>query len=895
MSSADLKITGKLKAKLMINGKESPIGVNADEVRLEFITQGVECVKSITYAVYEKEQPVHPVFYAESESYPVYVKRGVLRDCTEYRCVADIHLEDDRTITASTDFETGLSAEHFSAEWIENPMLEDYVSEFKQEFEITERIDKGRLYIVGLGFYQSELNGKRTDDEFYKPLLTDFDIRTGLQNAEYDEDAFQNGDKTICYDTCDITDMLQPGKNSLSVLLGPGWYCNTDKTVTDPSYSFGTPKLIFEIHLYSDGKRRIIKSGQDCLVHNTVVKSQLYNGDFVDFTGTPTEFQAATVCEPPKGRLVPSETAFDRIQEMLEPRNVKCYNEVQEYTLGGDGSPLKTECNRRILEYDFGKIHTGGLHLVLKGKRGSRITLRFYETKTDGILNALTSSCGLYDRSLRKYIGAIAQRSEYILSGQEDEIYPLFHWDCYRYVTIESSEEMPDIRYIKSLFICSDVKKDGGFGCSEYFFNKLYKAFVLTQKDNMHCGVPSDCPHREKLPYTGDGNLAMEATLYCFDGDAFYRKWLKDIIAAQREDGWVPYTAPYIAGGGGAWWSNALPGVTLKLYRYTGDKEILRNALPSILRLLDFYNQSHEGDYIMTKGAISWFLGEWYTPDYTKVCVPYMNTLAHYTALCQTIEMCDELGEKDIKEQLLHIKERVKQAVNGTFFDDKECNYCQGVQGENIMPLINGIVPESAKESLWNKVTEHYRRHLRFDTGIVLTPVLLDALMERGERELAYDILTGKGIPSYSDMLRGATTLREHFRPRTCNADGTEGSYVSQCHPMFGSVIPWVIKHIAGLDLSELYARKITIAPKYTDKVKHAYAYKNTRYGKVSVRYRAQDTFEMKVTVPYGCTADVILPETLMRNTVCICQNTGQELECKTTLTGGVYTIKTRN
>ena len=312
-----------LKAKIIVNGQDTPIGINTREVRLEIVTQGVAHIESVMYSVYAKEYPKTSVFDACSESCFVYIENGVLEDCTAYRCVAEIHLHDGKMLTACTHFETGLSDENFSAEWIENPILEDYVSEFEQEFEITEKIDKGRLYIVGLGFYQSELNGTRTDEDFYKPLLTDFDVRTGLNNVDYDEDGFKDGDKTICYDTCDITDMLKQGKNRLSVLVGPGWYCNTDKTVTDPSYSFGTPKLVYEIHLYSKGKRRIITSGSDCKVRNTNLKSQLYNGDFVDFTARSTEYVSAKVCEAPKGRLLPSETSFDRIQEELVPRRTR--------------------------------------------------------------------------------------------------------------------------------------------------------------------------------------------------------------------------------------------------------------------------------------------------------------------------------------------------------------------------------------------------------------------------------------------------------------------------------------------------------------------------------------------------------------------------------------------
>ena len=56
--------------------------------------------------------------------------------------------------------------------------------------------------------------------------------------------------------------------------------------------------------------------------------------------------------------------------------------------------------------------------------------------------------------------------------------------------------------------------------------------------------------------------------------------------------------------------------------------------------------------------------------------------------------------------------------MNRTFFDEKMLDYCQGVQGENILPAINGIVPENIREALWSKVVEHYKITPQFDTGI---------------------------------------------------------------------------------------------------------------------------------------------------------------------------------
>lgn len=43
--------------------------------------------------------------------------------------------------------------------------------------------------------------------------------------------------------------------------------------------------------------------------------------------------------------------------------------------------------------------------------------------------------------------------------------------------------------------------------------------FIL--KNNMHGSISSDCPHRERLAYTGDGQVLVESMLYAFDCTRF--------------------------------------------------------------------------------------------------------------------------------------------------------------------------------------------------------------------------------------------------------------------------------------------------------------------------------------------------------------------------------------
>ena len=702
---------------------------------------------------------------------------------------------------------------------------------------------KARLYIVGLGYYQSQINGVKTDEYFFKPLLTDFDYRLNINNVDYDEQNFYNDKKSITYDTFDVLDKLQVGKNNLNVLLGTGWYCNDDKAFVDPCDKFGTPKLFFELHLFFDDHKEVIKCDQTVLVRNTARISQLFLGDRDDFTANENKFENARVCNSPSGKLVFPNCNHDSIIEQIEPKT---------QTISKD-----------LIEYDFGINHSGSIFLKVKGEKGKKLKINYYEVKTDGKLNPHTSEWVAYDVTGKEPVAVDVwyQKDEYVLSGELDTIYPLFHFNCYRYVTLEYDGVL-DVQSVSSLFISTQMEKDSDFSCSDEFINKFYNAFIITQRDNMHSGVPSDCPHREKLPYTGDGDLAQESTLYSFKSQQFYKKWLKDVLDSQGNNGWVPYSAPNIGGAGGYWWSNVVASLPLKLYSFCGDKDVLEKSFNAVIKYIDFCNTAHNGDYVIRKSFIRWYLGEWVNPEPTEINVDYMNTLAFYNAVDNACKICDIINKPKEKERLVLLKENIKNAVNKNFFDNDTMHYAGGAQCADLLPLTYGFLSENY-DAVKQNLVNYYKNSGTLDTGIVLTPKLLDALAEWGETDLCYQLFTTDKKPSFRKMLEDETTLCESWNkvwPGIDKITDQIGVQVSHCHTMFGSVVSWMYKYIAGMDLTNLCDRKITVHPRFIKQIPSANAFKNTEYGKIVVCYsKEKDGIRLHLDVPYGLSCQVIL------------------------------------
>lgn len=89
------------------------------------------------------------------------------------------------------------------------------------------------------------------------------------------------------------------------------------------------------------------------------------------------------------------------------------------------------------------------------------------------------------------------------------------------------------------------------FTCSNKTLKWLYEAYVRTQLGNMQTGVPTDCPHRERLGYTGDGQITSEAAMLLLESKYFYEKWIYDLCDCQDiNTGHIQHTAPFMGGGG---------------------------------------------------------------------------------------------------------------------------------------------------------------------------------------------------------------------------------------------------------------------------------------------------------------------------------------------------------
>ena len=144
-------------------------------------------------------------------------------------------------------------------------------------------------------------------------------------------------------------------------------------------------------------------------------------------------------------------------------------------------------------------------------------------------------------------------------------------------------------------------------------------------------------------------------------------------------------------------------------------------------------------------------------------------------------------------------------------------------------------------------------------TGFLATPYLLPVLADTGHLDVAYELLLQDSEPSWLVMVdRGATTVWERW-----NGVSAEGvPHESLNHYSKGAVISFLHRYTAGIELLEPAYRRFRVRPRPGGGLTSAEAAHESPYGRIESAWRLDgDAFELRVVVPAGTEAEVVLPD----------------------------------
>ncbi len=740
-----------------------------------------------------------------------------------------------------------LDDKDWHGEWIAAP--ENISSPLlRKEFSLSAKpVKRARVYVSGLGYSELYFNGIKCGDRVLDPAWTDYDKRE-MRDMLYPY--ADKGNKRVSYVTHDVTSLLLPGENAIGVMLGNGMHNQRSRDVEGKMW-YGRPRMLLELRLdYVDGTHDMVKSDSEWMcsegpvLFNNVFVGEIYDSRFEkegwSLTGYDySSWGSVEIAVRPTGKLVTQTCPPDRVIKTVPPVR------------------MWTSCENKFI-FDFGRGFSGWVRIhVPCGSAGDEIEMCFSEELLkDGELD-FKSAGG------EKQI----QRDVFILSGRGEETYePRFVWHEFRYVEIKGWPGKMDLSMIDGREVHCDVERTGSFTCSEPLFEKINELFVATQLYNMHGGVPSDCPHRERLGYTGDGQLTAAASCWNLWMPQFYTKWVADISDSQNaETGFVPHTAPFYGGGGGPGWGSACVILPLVMQDMYADSRIVEQMYSCMEKWVKYLDGKTDGtDIIIEEEQGSWCLGDWSLPADMEVLMrenilppPLVNTF--FYGLCARLfgKMAHRLGKEEHAERYNSKAAKIAESFHRKFFDNERGTYLRGNYGTSAFALLLGAVPQSEKARVVDNLVQHILTDCdgHLDTGIIGTPVLLEALAQEGRFDVAYKILSKTSYPSFGFMLAsGATTMWENWKYEN-------GSH---CHPMYGSVSDWFYRYVVGIrqDPDSSGFSRMTIEPWRGPEITHASAKILTVRGQLEVRWeKSKMLSRVEVDIPVGCSVRVIVPK----------------------------------
>ena len=752
-------------------------------------------------------------------------------------------------------FHTGILDEtEWEAEWITTrEEIIDASPLMRKEFPVDRRIEEAYVFVTARGFYELYLNGEKVGDHVLDPAITDYR-------------------ETILYSTFDVTNLLKRGNNVAGAVIGNGAW-NLRRTEGRYSWgsggqSFGNPGFLMQLMItYSDGSKSIIVTDNTWKYSGgPVTFNNLYGGEDYDARKETdgwslagfddTGWKPVTVATEPAGRLKSLMMPPLRVTKTIQP--------VKEL----NPSP-------GVYLFDLGQNIAGWWRIELKGAPGQVIRVRADETLNDTVpgyrevIFPKPMEEGDKLSTNARYHTTIW--TDYTLKGNVSEVYePRFFYTGFRYIEVTTSDQK-DLEHLKveGRVVRTAVERNGTFESSDSLLNQIHRAGLWSQKGNFH-SYPTDCPQREKGAYLGDGQVMVEASMHDFHMAPFYTKWVNDMRDAKEESGRIPNTAPVLVGGmgGGIAWGSAYILIPWWMHNYYQDTRILAEHYPTMKEYLDFLKflatteTSPEEPYIIDANFYGyWYsLGEWVSPG-RRDCPNHsvVHTFYYYYNSLLLSKIAEVLGYSDDSDYFQALSDTIKQEFNRKFFNPETSLYGteEAYQTYQLLALAGDVVPDEFRESVFNTIVEDIeQRGGHLNTGIIGTKYLWPVLVQNGRDDLAFLLATQTTYPGYGYWIENnMTTLAEQW-------DGSN----SKNHHMFGSVVEYFFKHLAGIQsptdgcTSKGY-QDIYIKPYVPAGLNYVNASYETVTGEIFSGWNKEsNSFTHIIEIPANTTATVALP-----------------------------------
>lgn len=747
---------------------------------------------------------------------------------------------------SSSWFELGLLEQtDWTAKWISGNYkpkknVRYPVDCFHKIFATEKKIQSARLYASAKGLYDVAINGKRIEDFILAPGMTDYH-------------------KRIQYQSYDVTDLLSK-ENVVQLRLADGWYRGSSAAYGVTNVYGTQTSVIAQLEItFTDSSSQTVCTDETWEWSNDgpIRFADLKDGEVYNAQMVPS-FAGKAITVPNDVPLVASNNVpvreMERFTPKLLPENILDFGQnlagYLEFTVEGKPEQTMILTCGEILDED-GNLDLSNIQeqRPIKGWNQMGLVAKLLTGKTNG-----------------ESVGTPLQEIRFTCSGGLDHYKTSFAVFGFRYVHVDCDFPI-DPKQFAAIAVYSAMEQTGSFTCSNKLVNRLVENTRWSMKGN-YLDIPTDCPTRERLGWTGDAQIFFATGAYLMDTAAFFRKWMRDMEDAQYADGVLPAVLPYQGvemmyktTGASVGWADAVYLIPYRYFKRFGDKSVLEECWPMMEKyaafLIDHLGMTDKkaaqanpyDSYTYEKGM---HLGEWLEPEEFQEKItagkqpkhPEEATAYLHLAMRTMAEIADILGKPADKYR--EIAQGSQKAYTHLFGDTLDTDRQAKLVRPLALGLLDGETKKRAQSRLVKAVTD-YNYHV--GTGFLSTPFLLPVLTEAGEAEIAYKMLENTEKPGWlAEILDGATTIWENW----------EGN-LSQNHYSPGAVCQWLFETAAGIRPDG--ERHFVIAPIPGVSLTYASGSYRSPYGTVESRWeRSGGKTDFTIIIPANTGASICLP-----------------------------------
>lgn len=519
-------------------------------------------------------------------------------------------------------FEMGLLTRNdWKAKWINpevetpDPEKERPASYLKKEFVLKEVPEKARLYAAAHGIYQVFVNGKEVKGFVLAPGTSEYVQR-------------------LQYQTYDVTSLLQKGTNTITAIVGNGWWrgtttydgvkngwgedvaflaqleaddavvCATDETWQATQEGSVREADLMMGEVYDAGREKVISGFIPCGKGNSPGSSDAVG---VYFSEADNETDAYW------HNVKPADFGYDNLVCSNCPPVLEHESFVPKAVTSPKGETI----------LDFGQNIAGYIEFDMECNAGEIWKFTHGET-----LDAEGNFCNSNFQSTNFYC---AQEIIYKAKAGWNHFKAFGTFMGFRYVKVEMLDNMASLgssgqyhckkdepgvhekngkdgcakneaaykmianRIMSANFkahaVYSDLEILTDFQCGHPLVNQLYQNALWSIKGNL-IDIPTDCPTREKSGFTGDLVTYIHTFQYLMEAYPMVRKFIENQAASQDENGCVKQIVadcrPMGAIDGAAGWSDSFEILPWKLGQRYNDYRVFADNYANIQKWMKF-------------------------------------------------------------------------------------------------------------------------------------------------------------------------------------------------------------------------------------------------------------------------------------------------------------------